>query len=628
MPNYKTPLDDMRFVLNEVLNIGSLAKFDNFKDAEFSVEMSNQFLAEVAKFSEDVLFPLNIIGDTEGCTYSAADKKVKTPTGFKEAYKQFCELGLSGISCNPKYEGMGMPQVMNTALSEIFCSSNMSFAMYPGLTHGAYNALHEYGTDKLKDIYLPKFVSGQWGGTMCLTEPQCGTDLGLIKTKAVKQDDGSYKITGTKIFISSGEHDLTENICHLVLARVDDSSTPKGIKGISLFIVPKIKPLESGELGEANSLYCGAIEEKMGIHGNSTCEIVFEEASGHLVGDLHKGMKAMFIMMNEARLGVGLQGLALSEVSYQNAVTYALERIQSPRIDKKSSEEVKSATIINHPDVRREILTIKSAVEGGRMLAYWLSMQLDISQRSKDKEEQQSAQKIVDLLTPVVKAHLTDNAVENTNSAMQVYGGHGYIKEHGMEQYNRDARITRIYEGTNGIQALDLIGRKVMYQNLLPHYLKLLKRDLKRASSNGVSSEFIKPVKVAAKKIKAATRRLQLKGFIAKMRGNLGLAMCDIAGVSTDYLKLLSLVSMGHMWVRMVEKAELHLKENQDGKEFYETKIKTARFYMEKIMPQSLALEIAIKNGASTLMDISESDFEHRQTNIAEDIAPLSENEN
>jgi len=613
MPSYKAPLDDMRFVLNEVLNVAALSGIKEFETVDTAT--INQFLGEVSKMAEEVLAPLNRAGDTEGCIYDRDSKTVKTPTGFKAAYEQFRQSGLTGVACDPKYGGLGMPQVINIALSEMFCSANMAFAVCPGLSHGVYNALHEYATDDVKDIYLPKLVSGEWAGTMCLTEPQCGSDLGLITTKAVKQPDGSYAVTGTKIFISSGEHDLTDNICHLVLAKIDDPATPPGIKGISLFIVPKFMP--GG--GLRNPVSCGRIEEKMGLHGNSTCEMNFSGAKGWLVGEIHKGMKAMFVMMNEARLGVGLQGLGLSEVAYQNALAYTLDRRQGQPIDQKSDNVQKPATeIINHPDVRRELLGIKATVEAERMLLYWVSLQLDISQKHPDAETRKRAKEYVDLLTPVVKAHFTDNAVHNTNAAIQVFGGHGYIKEHGMEQFNRDARITCLYEGTNGIQALDLIGRKVLQQNLLPAYLKQLKADLKAARRNGVASEFIGPVKAAACRLTRITRRLQFRALIGKLTRRMGPVMVEAAGISTDYLKLLSLVSMGHMWVKMVDVARQRLAESQEGRDFYETKIKTGRFYMQKVMPQMLMLEQSMRSGAQSLMDIAADKFAHTQTNIGE----------
>jgi alkylation response protein AidB-like acyl-CoA dehydrogenase len=612
MPSYKAPLDDMRFVLNEVLQVGQLSRIAEFSQVDAAT--INQFLEETARLAENVLAPLNAVGDREGCVYDRDAKTVKTPKGFKEAYAQFCQAGLTGFACDPKYGGLGMPQVVNTALSEMFCSANLAFGMYPGLTHGAYNALHEYGTDQQKDTYLPKLVSGEWAGTMCLTEPQCGTDLGLIKTKAVKQPDGSYALTGSKIFISSGEQDLTSNICHLVLAKIEDPSTPVGIKGISLFIVPKFLP----DTNARNPVSCGRIEEKMGIHGNSTCELNFDGAKGWLVGEANKGMKAMFVMMNEARLGVGLQGLGLSEVAYQNGLAYALDRKQGQPIDQKMAEETvlrEAVPIITHPDVRRELLSIKSVVEGERMLAYWLSMQLDISQKDPDEAARKRAKQILDLLIPVMKAHFTDNAVENTNSAIQVFGGHGYIKEHGMEQFNRDARITRLYEGTNGIQGLDLIGRKVLQLNLLPPYMKQLRADLLAAQKAGVSICLLWPVAKAMLKLQCITHMLRLKALAGKLRRSMSF-MRDAAGISTDYYKLLSLVAIGHMWIRMAETATQRLAANPEGRDFYETKIKTCRFYMKKMMPQARALTRSIWNGSGVLMEIPADKFAHTQTTI------------
>ena len=611
MPSYKAPLDDMRFVLNEVLQVGQLSRIPEF--AAVDVPTINQFLDEVSKMAENVLAPLNAVGDREGCVHDRDTKAVKTPTGFKEAYTQFCQSGMTGFACDPKYGGLGMPQVLNTALSEMFCSANLAFGMYPGLSHGAYNALHEYGTDAQKDLYLPKLVTGEWSGTMCLTEPQCGTDLGLIKTKALKQADGSYAITGTKIFISAGEHDLTTNICHLVLAKIEDPSTPAGIKGISLFIVPKFLP----DTMAHNSVLCGRIEEKMGIHGNSTCEMNFDSSKGWLVGEANKGMKAMFVMMNEARLGVGLQGLGLSEVAYQNGLNYALDRVQSAAIDQKADDAApKSVTIINHPDVRRELLSIKATVEGERMLAYWISMQLDISQKDPDEKARKKAKAFVDLLTPIVKAHFTDSAVENSNSAIQVFGGHGYIKEHGMEQFNRDARITRLYEGTNGIQGLDLIGRKILVQNLLFGYIKQLRSDVFRAKKNGVSFCLIFPLVRSVWRLLYVTLKMQVCAKIADMRGKRGPAMIEMAGMATDYYKLLSLVVIGHMWIKMVDEATSRLKSNPEGRDFYETKIKTARFYMKKLLPQTKALSKSIRTGAEVLMEIDADKFAHTQTTI------------
>ncbi|MDE1152499.1 MAG: acyl-CoA dehydrogenase C-terminal domain-containing protein [Micavibrio sp.] len=626
MPTYKAPLDDMRFVLNEVLDVEQLKSIRDFESLD--VATINSFLEETARLAENVLFPLNITGDHEGCKHDRDAKTVKTPAGFKEAYEQFCQAGLPGFACDPKYGGLGMPAVINTALSEMFCSANLAFGMYPGLSHGAYNALHTYGTEALKDKYLPKLVTGEWSGTMCLTEPQCGTDLGLVKTKAVKQEDGSYLITGTKIFISSGEHDLTSNILHLVLAKIDDPTTPPGIKGISLFLVPKFLPTPDGQPGERNPAFCGRIEEKMGIHANSTCEMNFTAAKGWLVGEAHKGMRAMFVMMNEARLGVGLQGLGLSEVAYQNGLAYALDRKQGQPIDQKGGDENLSkpaVSIIAHPDVRRELLTIKSQVEAGRMLSYWVAMKLDTYQKHPDEKVKARAKKILDLLIPVMKAHFTDNAVDNTNGAMQVFGGHGYIKEHGVEQYNRDARITRMYEGTNGIQALDLIGRKVMKENLLGPYLGEIKADLLDALKNGVSPRLVFRLGYNAYgRVFKHTYKLRLRAAVAMLLSKAGhhkmmsRVMVDAGAMATDYLKLLSYVAMGHMWLKMETVARLRLKEKPEGADFYETKIKTARFYFDRILPMARAHSRAIGRGGCSTMSIAPESFAHTQTTIGD----------
>lgn len=614
MPLYKAPLDDMRFILHEVLKVSDLGKIKEFETLD--ADTVNQFLAEVAKVAEDVLFPLNAVGDREGCIHDREAKTVKTPAGFKEAYEQFCAAGLPAFACDPAYGGLGMPVAVNTAISEMLCSANMAFTMYPGLSHGAYNALHEYGTEAQKQKFLPKLVTGEWTGTMCLTEPQCGTDLGLIKTRAVKQQDGSYKITGTKIFISAGEHDMASNILHLVLAKIEDPSTPPGIKGISLFIVPKIM-----EDGSRNPVFCQRIEEKMGIHGNSTCEMGFEEATGWLVGEAHKGMRAMFVMMNEARLGVGLQGLGLSEVAYQNGLAYALDRKQSAPIDSKDAG-APAVSIIHHADVRRELLTVKSQIEGARMLAYWVSMQLDISLKHPEEAARRRAKKTVDLLTPIVKAHLTDNAVDHTNAAMQVFGGHGYIREHGMEQYNRDARITRLYEGTNGIQALDLIGRKVLRENLLPAYLGILADDIAAAKSAGVPAAMTGPVKKGACRLKRAVRRLKMLALIEEIKsktgmgGNRGRVMNEAAAMATDYLKMFSYIALGHMWIKMAAVAVGKAGAEGGAGGFYQSKLDTAAFYFDKLMPMVLSFEQSLKSGGESINAMPAEAFAHSQTNI------------
>lgn len=619
MPSYKAPLDDMRFVLNEVLDIAQLSRIRDFETLDGAT--TGQFLSLGAQVAEEVLTPLNASGDHEGCRYDRDAKTVATPSGFKAAYEQFCQSGFTAISCDPQYGGMGMPLVLNTALSEMFCSANMAFCMYPGLSHGAYNALHEYGTEDLKKQYLPKLVTGEWTGTMCLTEPHCGTDLGLIKTKAVRQPDGSYAVTGTKIFISAGEHDLSSNIVHLVLARIDDPSTPPGIKGISLFLVPKFLPDAAGNPSARNPAFCGRIEEKMGIHANSTCEMNFEGAQGWLVGEMHKGMKAMFVMMNEARLGVGLQGLGLSEMAYQNAVAYALDRKQGQPVDQKADDASLSkppVAIIRHPEVRRELLTVRAETEASRMLAYWVAMQLDISQRHADEKTRQEAKKIVDLLTPVVKAHLTDNAVDHASAAMQVFGGHGYIREHGMEQFLRDARITRTYEGTNGIQALDLMGRKIFgRENLLGPYLALLTSDVAAARAKGVPAAMTRALARAVWKLRLRTLKLQMKGALNKAKGRNGETMLQVAGAASDYLKMFSLIVLGHMWVRMAGAAAGRMA-GGDPTGFYKAKLDTAQFYFDKILPRVSALDIAMSTGANAMMALPDEGFARTQGTIGE----------
>ena len=598
--SYIPPLDDIRFVVNEVLNISEKTGVD--------VSTINESLDLMAKMSQKVIQPTNATGDKEGCTYDEATKSVKTPAGFKEAYEQFRDAGFTAFNCSSEYGGLDMPLVLGAAQNEMISSANLSFGMYPGLTHSVYTALEAIASKEQKDKYLPKFVSGEWFATMCLTEPEAGTDLGLIQTKAVKKDDGSYELSGTKIFISAGKHDLKGKIVHLVLARTEGA--PEGTKGLSLFIVP-----ESNDDDSSNGVTVEGIEHKMGLNGSPTCTINFKASSAQLVGNLNEGMRNMFIVMNEARLGVGLQGLALAEIAYQNAVEYAKIRIQSMPIDQDPSDQTRTA-IINLGDVRRELLTIKADVEGGRMLAYWTMMQLDIANKNPGTPAGEEAKNLVALLTPIVKAHLTDNAEENTSGAVQVWGGHGYIKDNGMEQFSRDARITRLYEGTNGVQAMDLLGFKVMTKGLLPGYLKELEADLKDAKARGVAEEFTKPVEEAAEMLKAATAKLQSK---AVDLDSLNAMKRELEGVSTNYLKLASHVVMGHMWVKMVNVSQQRLGELGAGAKeaaFYDTKIKTGRVYMQESMPDVLSLAAKINNGAASLRDIANENFAHKNGSI------------
>jgi alkylation response protein AidB-like acyl-CoA dehydrogenase len=599
MPSYKAPLDDMRFVLHDVLNSARLAELPGYEQA--TEDLMNQIMEEGGKLCEGVLFPLNQSGDKEGCLFE--NGVVRTPSGFKEAYKTYTEGGWTALSADPAYGGMGMPHLSNFVFMEMICSANMAFGMYPGLSEGAYRALHIHGSDELKQTYLPKLVSGEWAGTMCLTEAQCGTDLGLIRTKAVPDTDGSYKITGTKIFISAGEHDLTDNIVHLVLAKLPDA--PEGVKGISLFVVPKFLPkTENGELkpGPRNSVSCGSIEHKMGIKASSTCVLNFDEAKGWLVGDPHKGLKAMFTMMNAARLGVGMQGLGVAEVAYQNAVIYAKERLQMRALDGVKAPDKPADPIIVHPDVRRMLLASKAFCEGGRALAYWVGMTLDIAEKHPDEKVRAEADDLVALMTPIVKAYLTDMGFEVANYAMQVYGGHGYIWESGVEQYARDSRISQVYEGTNGIQALDLVGRKMAqsYGRLLRQFFHPVSAFIEENQENANLQEFVFPLAKSFAKLQQATAQIAMKGL--KDPNEAGAA-------SVDYLRMFALVAVGYMWCLMVQAAQKKIAAGEGDVAFYNSKIKTARFFMERMLPESEARFRMVMAGAKTLMDPEPEEF-------------------
>jgi alkylation response protein AidB-like acyl-CoA dehydrogenase len=596
MPVYRPPLENIRFVLHDVLNAQSLSGLPGYGDV--TTDLIDQMLEEGGKICEEVLFPLNQSGDGEGCRFE--NGVVRTPAGFKEAYETFTQAGWCGLASDPEYGGMGMPALVGTAMKEMICSSNMSFGMYPGLSYGAYEALHKFGTDDLKSQYLPKRVSGEWSGTMCLTEPHCGTDLGLIKTKAVPDTDGSYKITGTKIFISAGEHDLTSNIIHLVLAKLPDA--PEGVKGISLFVVPKFLVKDDGTPGPRNGVACGSIEHKMGIKASATCVMNFDDAKGWLVGDPHKGLRAMFAMMNDARLGVAMQGLGIAEVAYQNAVAYAKERLQMRALTGAKYPDKPADPIIVHPDVRRMLMTGKAFTEGGRALAYWTGMLLDISHRSTDEAQRQGAEDYVALLTPILKAYLTDMGSEVANMAVQVYGGHGYIWEHGVEQYVRDARIAQIYEGANGIQALDLVGRKMGqgYGRLLRRFFHEVSRYIEAQQADEAMQEFVFPLAKAFAKLQQSTAMVAQKG----------LKNPDEAGAaSTDYLRQFALVALAYMWCLMVKAAQEKLNKGEGDKEFYESKIQTARFFMQRMLPETDARFKMVMAGAETLMALKEEGF-------------------
>jgi alkylation response protein AidB-like acyl-CoA dehydrogenase len=593
MPVYKAPLDNMRFVLKDVLNAGQLSDLPGYEQA--TPDLMDSILEEGAKICEEVLFPLNQSGDEEGCLFD--NGKVKTPSGFIEAYKTYTEGGWTALSAHPDFGGMGMPHLWNFVFMEMVCSANMSFGMYPGLSEGAYRALLHHGSDNLKQAYLPKMVTGEWSGTMCLTEPHCGTDLGLIRTKAIPNNDGSYAITGTKIFISAGEHDLTTNIIHLVLAKLPDA--PEGAKGISLFIVPKYL-IDSGNF---NKVTCGSIEHKMGIKASATCVMNFDGSTGWLVGEPHKGLKAMFTMMNAARLGVGMQGLGLAEVAWQNGLAYARDRLQMRALDGVKFPDKAADPIIVHPDVRKMLLTSKAFCEGARALSYWVGLNLDIAEKHPDKQKRQEADDLVALLTPIIKAYQTDMGFDVANLAVQIHGGHGYIREYGVEQYARDARIAMIYEGTNGIQALDLVGRKMgqNYGRLLRRFFHPVLEFIEGNQDNAAMAEFVMPLAKSFAKLQQSAVQIAMKGL--KDPNEAGAA-------STDFLRMFALVAVGFMWAKMAKVSLEKLEKGGDFPEhFYTSKLKTARFFMERMLPEVESRFRMINAGAKPLMDMTETEF-------------------
>ncbi len=596
MPSYTPPLRDMQFVLHEVLDVvGTLKTLPPHADVD--ADTINAVIEEAGKFASEVLAPLNRVGDEEGCTLDQKTHEVRAPTGFKEAYAKYVEGGWPALSCDPAFGGQGLPHVVSQCLFEMLNSANQAWTMYPGLSHGAYECLHAHGSDEQKRLYLGKLTDGTWTGTMCLTEPQCGTDLGLLRTKAEPQADGTYRLTGNKIFISAGEHDLAENIVHLVLARLPDA--PTGSKGISLFVVPKWRLNPDGSLGERNGIWCSGLEHKMGIHGNATAQIVLEGAEGTLVGQPNKGLPAMFVMMNAARLGVGMQSLGLTEVAYQNAAVYAKDRLQMRSLSGPKAPDKPADPIIVHPDVRKMLLTARAYAEGGRALAIYTTLLLDREVATTDEAERSECAALVALLTPIVKAFFTDNAWIATSHCLQVFGGHGYIREWGMEQFVRDSRINMIYEGTNTIQSLDLLGRKVLSDNgaRLKKFGKIIAEFVEEEGTHEDMQEFVNPLAELGEKVTKLTTEIGMKAF--KNPDEVGAA-------AVDYLRVCGHLVFAYLWARM---AKVALAKQSSGDPFYTAKLGTARFYFAKLLPETATLIRTARSGAAPMMEFDAALF-------------------
>ncbi len=597
MPTYQAPVRDIEFLLNDVFEIGKYQNLPRFSEA--TPDLVSAILEEGAKIAQEVLHPLNRTGDEEGCHFE--DGEVTTPKGFKEAYETFTEGGWAGLTADPEYGGQGLPNILGVAFLEMISAANISFGTYPGLARGTYAAIHKHGNDEQKATYLPRLANGEWGGTMNLTEPHSGTDLGLMRTRAEPQEDGSYKITGTKIFITAGEHDLTDNIVHLVLARLPDA--PEGVRGISMFLVPKFLVNEDGSLGARNTASCGSIESKMGLKASATCVMNFDDAIGHLIGGKNKGLRAMFTMMNEARLGVGVQGLGLSEVAYQNARDYARERRQGRSLKGPAEPDEAADPIIVHPDVRKMLLTVRAFNEGARALALWMALNADLAEIHPDDDARRVADDLVSLFMPVLKAHLTDTGFESVNWALQCFGGHGYIRENGMEQFVRDARITQLYEGTSGIQALDLVGRKLPEHmgRLLRQFFHPVDRFLQDNRDDPALKDFVMPL------AKSFARLQQATAWVAEQ----GLKDPEQAGaVAADYLKMFGLVALGFMWARMAKASSEKLSNGAgDGRQFLESKLHVGRYYMAKTLPETSSLLSRIVAGKEALMALEADAF-------------------